>query len=140
MLPEDETDGKPSTFTRQRQWTENIRINIPRDAADLFDEGEVPAEPLKTLVALIVMVRPPNELVSTEVLQHGGSVRFQVFGWVATTLSLALTHERVPDASPLPDVVLDNVSYQPWGLDGSEMCLMGIVWAAFLLVLFHKHR
>ena len=29
-----------------------------------------------------------------------------------TTHSLALTHDRVPDSSPLPDILLDSVQYQ----------------------------
>jgi len=57
-----------------------------------------------------------------------------------TTTSLAFTHERVPDIQPLPDILLDNINYQSWGLDVSEICIMIIVWTAFLLVLFHKHR
>ncbi len=64
----------------------------------------------------------------------------QFFGWVVTTVSLALTHERVPDVHPLPDILLDNFNYQSWGLDVSEICIMVIVWTAFLLVLFHQHR
>jgi hypothetical protein len=61
-------------------------------------------------------------------------------GFVATTTSLALTHERVPDIDPLPDAFLDNVSYQPWGLDASEIIIMVATLAAFVLAVFHKYR
>lgn len=64
-----------------------------------------------------------------------------IFGaWVATTTSLALTHERVPDVDPLPDVFLDNVHYQPWGLDASEIIIMVATLIAATLVVIHKHR
>ena len=76
------------------------------------------AEPMKTLIAII----------------------FLFFAWVATTTSLALTHERVPEINPLPDLFLDNVQYQPWGLDASEILIMVSTWTAFLVTLFHKHR
>merc|ERR1719341_1639320 len=60
------------------------------------DEGDghlpdIPGEPLKTLLSAL----------------------FLGTGFLATSTSLAFTHERVPDIKPLPDVVLDNVKYQP---------------------------
>ena len=45
-------------------------------------------------------------------------------GFFATSISLALTHEKVPDTAPLPDVVLDNIRYQRLGLDISEVLLV----------------
>ena len=75
-------------------------------------------EPLKTLIAGI----------------------FLVFAWVATTTSLALTHERLPNVTSLPDLTLDNVKKQPWGLDASEIILMICTWMAFLVSIFHQHR
>jgi hypothetical protein len=54
--------------------------------------------------------------------------------------SLALTHERVPLIAPLPDLILDNIQYQPWGLDASEILIMISIWTAFMIALFHKHR
>ena len=88
------------------------------DSDDSDDDDAIPSEPLKTLLAFI----------------------FLFFAWVATTTSLALTHERVPQIAPLPDIILDNVQYQPWGLDASEILIMVSTWTAFLVSLFHKHR
>ena len=69
---------------------------------------------------------------------------FLIIAWVATTTSLALTHERLPEYNTshdsLPDLVLDNIKYQPWGLDASEITIMICVWAAFIVTIFHKHR
>ena len=103
-----------------------VQISIPDsgnggdddDSDDSDDEDAIPSEPLKTLLAFI----------------------FLFFAWVATTTSLALTHERVPQIAPLPDIILDNVQYQPWGLDASEILIMVSTWTAFVVSLFHKHR
>ena len=69
---------------------------------------------------------------------------FLIFAWVATTTSLALTHERLPEYNTshnaLPDLILDNIKYQSWGLDASEITIMICTWMAFLVTLFHKHR
>ena len=87
-------------------------------AGDGEMEREIPAEKRKTLFAFF----------------------FLVAAWVATTTSLALTHERVPEDTPLPDVFLDNVQYQSWGLDASEIIIMVAAFMTFVLALFHKHR
>ncbi len=81
-------------------------------------KGEVPKEPLKTLAALL----------------------FFLLGAVATTTSLALAHEHVPSGEPLPDMFLDNVQYQKWGLDVSEVIIMVASIATFTLCLFHGSR
>jgi hypothetical protein len=90
------------------------------DENDLDDhpEVEIKGEPIKTLLAFL----------------------FLIFAWVATTTSLALTHERLPDYKPLPDIFLDNIKYQPWGLDASEIVIMISTMMAFVVTLFHKHR
>lgn len=54
-----------------------------------FNNEHIPHEPLKTLLAAF----------------------FLATGFVATTTSLAITHEHVPEIDPLPDVILDNVTY-----------------------------
>jgi len=89
-------------------------------ALDLGEPGDekVPLELGKTLLALIWLVS----------------------GFFATTLSLALTHDRVPDSPPLPDILLDSVQYQEWGLMGSELLLMLCVASAFVIVVAHTHR
>ena len=82
------------------------------------EEVTIPQEPLKTAVAFV----------------------FLMLGLVATTSSLALTHERVPEADPLPDVILDNVRYQSWGLDVSEIIIILVTLVGFILVISHQHR
>lgn len=65
---------------------------------------------------------------------------FLFSNWIFTTASLALTHERVPNYKPLPDVTLDAVTTQEWGLDVSEIIIMITVYLCVMVLLFHKHR
>lgn len=88
------------------------------DTESMANGQNIKGEPIKTLLAGI----------------------FLIFAWVATTTSLALTHERVPDIAPLPDFTLDNIKTQSWGLDASEIVIMICTLMAFLVSIFHKHR
>lgn len=89
------------------------------DSSNKYEEEDIPNEPLKTFVAAI----------------------FLFMAFVATTASLAFVHDRVPfEYEPLPDVILDNIKYQHWGLDASEILLMTLVWTTVLITVFHKHR
>ena len=66
---------------------------------------------------------------------------FVLLNFVATTVSLSITHElRRPKESPLPDLTLDNVPYLDWALDVSEILIMIATITAALVVVFHKHR
>ena len=93
-----------------------VKISIPDEEAKKSDK--IPQEPLKTLLALL----------------------FLGTGFLVTSFSLAFTHDRHPGIEPLPDVVLDNIKYQSWGLDVSEYLLMISTLTAILVVLLHKHR
>ena len=125
---DDETGATNSSgYTRRRsKKPANITIDIPDNetedvlegSPDGVDEPVIPAEPLKTFIAFTWLF----------------------FAWVATTTSLALTHERVPEVAPLPDAFLDNVQYQSWGLDASEIIIMIATMATLALAFFHKHR
>jgi len=83
-----------------------------------MDPDRIPGEPLKTLLSGL----------------------FLGAGFLATTVSLAFTHERVPETKPLPDLLLDHVKYQEWGLDVSEVLLMLNTSAAVVVVMLHSHR
>jgi hypothetical protein len=62
--------------------------------------------------------------------------------FMATTMTLALIHERVPDkdVGPLSDVFLDTVAEADWALDVSEILIMIATTAASIVLVFHKHR
>ena len=120
---------RPSNENRIPPHGPDRRIEIdpdPEEDEEVADNPvHIPGEPCKTLLAFI----------------------FLFFAWVATTTSLALTHDRVPmvdeegdRVKPLPDIILDNVTYQHWGLDASEYIIMISFWIAFLTCIFHKHR
>ena len=65
---------------------------------------------------------------------------FMCFNFLATTVSLSITHERVPNQDPLPDIVLDFFRYQNWALTASEVLLSIQTVTAVLICIFHKHR
>ena len=91
-----------------------------KKATDLVLEVDpyIPGEPLKLLLAL----------------------GFLFFGLSASALSLSLTHDRMPDSTSLPDIILSNVPYQHWGVDASEYVIIISIFTAGIVVLFHKHR
>ena len=93
-----------------------VKIAIPEEEAKKSEK--IPQEPLKTLLAAL----------------------FLGTGFLVTSLSLAFTHDRHPGIEPLPDVVLDNIKYQSWGLHVSEYLLMISTLTAILVVILHKHR
>merc|ERR1719308_423500 len=100
---------------------DTVKLDMP--SAISGEEGrypshKIPGEPLKTLLSAL----------------------FLGTGFLATTASLAFTHERVPDIDPLPDIVLDNIKYQSWGLDVSEYLLMISTISAVVVVMLHTHR
>ena len=95
-----------------------VKLTVPAGGSARSAASKVPSEPLKTLLAGL----------------------FLGTGFVATSTSLAVTHDSVPDTEPLPDIILDNVSYQQWGLDVSEILIMISTFSAFLVVLLHYHR
>merc|ERR1719367_759918 len=81
-------------------------------------------------------IKIPNELLKTFI-----AAVFLFMAFIATTASLAFVHDRVPfEYDPLPDIILDNIKYQHWGLDASEILLMTLVWTTVLITIFHKHR
>lgn len=118
--------GENSSGYIRRKSRRPGHVSISVEDDDIQQQGngsnieldKIPSEPLKTLLAFI----------------------FLVCAWVATTTSLALTHERVPIVKPLPDLFLDNVQYQSWGLDASEIIIMVASLVTFILAVFHQHR
>lgn len=106
---------------------DSVKIDLPSTSDILstddengggFNSEHIPHEPLKTLL----------------------SAFFLATGFVATTTSLAITHEHVPEIDPLPDVILDNVTYSEWGLDVSEILIMISTMTAVIVVMLHSHR
>lgn len=93
-------------------------------------------------ISVKIQMPEDNEvnLYPSEPLKTAFSALFLLFGWLATTASLALTHDRVPDTAPLPDILLDHVPYQEWALDASEILIMISTISAVIVVMCHTHR
>merc|ERR1719369_1834128 len=124
LLPtsdEEDTPGEKVAKSANANPLDTVKLDMPPVTSS--DEGrhhphKIPGEPLKTLISAL----------------------FLGTGFLATTASLAFTHERVPDIEPLPDIVLDNIKYQSWGLDVSEYLLMISTISAVVVVMLHTHR
>merc|ERR1719150_1023586 len=128
LLPSD-SEEEEATFNPSHQGRRglpgSVKLDMPspglREDEELQENrkaGRIPGEPLKTLLSAI----------------------FLGTGFLATTASLAFTHERVPETEPLPDLFLDNIQYQNWGLDVSEILLMLNTFTAVFVILMHSHR
>jgi shingomyelin synthase len=121
LLPtSDEEDSNNDPKHKSDNPLDTVKLDMPPVTSDQEDRyrPEIPGEPLKTFLSAL----------------------FLGTGFLATTASLAFTHERVPDIKPLPDIVLDNIKYQSWGLDVSEYLLMISTISALIVVLLHSHR
>lgn len=117
LLPSDDSDGDdedPSGSVPAGA----VKVELPPAAEGGARTERIPGEPLKTLLAGL----------------------FLGTGFLATTTSLAFTHERVPLVDPLPDLILDQFHPQKWGLDVSEMLLMANTFTAVAVILLHSHR
>jgi len=119
--PCDNLPNSPLLPTKSANPLDYVKLEMPHVAPDQearYQPDKIPGEPLKTLLAAF----------------------FLGTGFLATTISLAFTHERVPELQPLPDIVLDNIKYQSWGLDVSEYLLMISTMSAMVVVMLHSHR
>merc|ERR1719184_48497 len=118
-----EEEGEEVTFEPSHPGCVKLDMPSPisrkeQEQQEQIDPDRIPGEPLKTLLSAL----------------------FLGAGFLATTVSLAFTHERVPETKPLPDLLLDHVKYQEWGLDVSEVLLMLNTSAAVVVVMLHSHR
>ena len=114
---EEEDDQREALLAQDNE--DDIKVDMPEiPHLTRSEEQHIPDEWLKTFVCLL----------------------FMGVGFIATTFSIALTHERVPDYDPLPDVILDHVQYREWGLHVSEVLIVVNMVLAVVVVVLHKHR
>jgi len=121
LIPTSENEISNDKASKSDHPLDTVKLDMPPVTSEndgRFQSNRIPGEPLKTFLSAL----------------------FLGTGFLATTFSLAFTHERVPDIKPLPDVLLDNIKYQSWGLDVSEYLLMISTISAVVVVLLHSHR
>ena len=65
---------------------------------------------------------------------------FMIVSFFLTTVSISITHERVPQYNALPDIIFDLVRHQKSALMTSELLLSIQTSITILICIFHKHR
>ncbi|KAK3092412.1 hypothetical protein FSP39_002505 [Pinctada imbricata] len=71
------------------------------------------------------------------------SLLYVVFAQLFMCFTAIVVTDRLPNRTkyqPLPDVVLDNTPYIPWGSDTAEICLVTLNFMAIMMAVFHKER
>lgn len=71
------------------------------------------------------------------------SFLYSVIAAFATSYTMVLAHDRVPDKTrhpPLPDIFLDNIPLIPYAFKLSEYCGVSLMAIWIFILLFHKHR
>jgi len=116
LLLESEDDDNATPSKKPSHPPDSVSFSIPTGLSP--SPLDIPEEPIKTFLSFIWLWS----------------------GFFATTTSLALTHEKVPDMAPLPDALLDNIEYQRWGLDLSEILLVVSSLLGAVVVMCHVHR
>lgn len=92
----------------------HITVNLDMS----FQSDSIPDEPFKTLLSGL----------------------FLATACLVTAASLVFIHDRVPKVEPLPDIILNNIQYESWGLDVSEVLLIVNMISALLVIMMHYHR
>lgn len=116
LLLESEDDENPPPTKKIPNPADSVSFPLPSGQSP--PSSDIPEEPIKTFLSFLWLWS----------------------GFFATTTSLALTHEKVPDMAPLPDALLDNIRYQRWGLDLSEILLVVSSLLGAVVVMCHIHR
>merc|ERR1719334_2570655 len=82
----------------------------------------------------------PSNSIPDEPLKTFLSGLFLGTACLVTAASLVFIHDRVPKVEPLPDIILNNIQYESWGLDVSEVLLIVNMISALLVIMMHYHR
>eukprot|EP00092_Neocalanus_flemingeri_P013675 GFUD01014748.1.p1 GENE.GFUD01014748.1~~GFUD01014748.1.p1 ORF type:complete len:336 (-),score=120.53 GFUD01014748.1:44-1051(-) len=119
------------------------RLDTPRTHQE-YSMGDtmVYNEGRDTPILPIVQAQEDEEKLefSNEIWKTCLTFLFLLSGMVATTVSLIITNESVPEDPSLPDAVLDQVTYWPAGVVVSETIMALAMLTAFITVMMHKHR
>ncbi|GBP54129.1 Phosphatidylcholine:ceramide cholinephosphotransferase 1 [Eumeta japonica] len=130
---------------RQPLLARQIKPDTPQPATDESDPEHSPQRHTHTVdfVVEIPAGTPREERYPKEIWKTILSFLFLFLCVCINMMSLAITHERLPDRNttrPLTDIVLDSVTARDWALNVSEYLIMISTTVAMLVIVFHKHR
>lgn len=116
-----------------------IKINMP---TPVREEPRFPQERWKTLIGTNKLNLPIIMYFITYCCIISALV-IMFFSSLLVLISLATTHERVPDRKdygPLPDIFFDLFGVHDWGLTVSEYLIIFAFNSTLFVIVLHKHR
>merc|ERR1719322_1501329 len=132
----DITEAEAVLFANQIEAPNMPDLSLAQDSSTTYNGSPNVANE----TTLRQIKRKKSNAYPIELKKTGVALIFMVLNFCATTISLALTHERTPDKDPLPDFLLDNIQNRVWGLTASEIVLQINVISAMIVLIMHKHR
>lgn len=85
----------------------------------------------------------PKWKINQEIWKTGVSIVYTFFVHFVTSFAIIVAQERMPDKKkyrPLPDVMLDSISYVPWAYKVTEGVILAGFITYFIILVFHKYR
>jgi len=107
----------------------------PEDTAISIEDGNPQNAPGRNLAPSETTEAFPKEFHKTVVVALFCAVAFFL-----NTISLVLTHQRLPERDPLPDIILDNIPTWDTGLDVAEIIIIVSLVSTLVLMFLHKYR
>jgi len=127
-IPEVDNDEKYSNLSPYFEAEKDNTIDMSEESLQLENEHR------------IRMIPVPIQCHKTEQFKTFMAFLMLNVSFLGTSISLALTHDRVPFNQPLPDIFLNNVESIDNLLKISEIQIMVAVNTCILILFFHKHR
>ncbi|XP_063445713.1 sphingomyelin synthase-related protein 1-like [Mytilus trossulus] len=81
--------------------------------------------------------------INQEVWKTGVSIVYTFIVHFVTSFAIIVAQERMPDKKqyrPLPDVMLDSITYVPWAYKVTEGVILAGFITYFIILVFHKYR
>jgi len=102
------------------------------------DPEQIPERQTSVILGSLLQAHPPNCPVQHRPLKTVLCFLFLVCGGLASSFSLILTNQRLPEVEPLKDMLLDNLPYVEEGLIACEIIMLVSLVFSFLIIILHN--